>query len=317
LRLWLRVEASPSIGLGHLMRCVALAEEAVTHGISATFVTDGDAARATRLPSRGFAVLAPHPGWLGAVSADDLVVIDGYSLGRDVEAAARDRGATVARVADAGEGRHEVDLLIHPGPVSQPAYFVPNGSVLTGFEHVLIRREFRHHRAADRVEAGTLLLTFGGSDPAGVADAVIAALAPVRPPFRRLRLVIGPQAARPSRPPPWLESVVSPSNVAELLASGDAAVSAAGGTTWELLAMGVPTAVVQTADNQHHVYEGAVHSGAALAGGGLPLCRETIIEAIDELACPDVRRRLREAGPELVDGLGAERVLAALLQLRG
>jgi spore coat polysaccharide biosynthesis predicted glycosyltransferase SpsG len=317
LRLWLRVEASPSVGLGHLMRCVALAEEAVARGIAATFVTDDEAARATRLSSRGFAVLAPHPAWLGAISSDDLAVLDGYSLGRDVEAAVRDRGATVARVADAGEGRHDVDLLIHPGPVSQPAYVVPNGTVLTGFEHVLIRREFRHHRAVERMEADTLLLTFGGSDPAGVADAVLAALAPAQPPFRRMRLVIGPQAARPSQQPSWLESVVSPANLAELLASGDAALSAAGGTTWELLAMGVPTALVQTAANQNHVYAGAVHADAALAAGRLPLCRDTIIEVVDALARPAVRQRLRDRGPELIDGLGAERILDALLQLRG
>lgn len=294
------------------MRCLALAEAALARSIPTTFVSDTDDAVADPLRARSLAVVPSGRAWQDEIGPGDLVVVDGYHLTDDDLADARRRGATTARITDTGAGHHDVDVLVDPNPVAAPRYDVPSGRVLVGPRYALVREEFRSRSARVRSVPDTLLLTFGGSDPAGVGRLLLPVLERHRP-FATVLLLVGPAAPSPRFAAPWLEVVVSPPSVADVLAGADAAVAAAGGTTWELLTMGVPTALVQVADNQAHVFDGTVRLGAALALGRAPLEDGAVLRVLDQLARPDVRDRLRRRGQELVDGGGADRVLDALL----
>ena len=110
----------------------------------------------------------------------------------------------------------------------------------------------------------------------------------------------------------WLEVADDPPDVAAIFAGADAAVAAAGTTTWELLTVGVPTALVQVADNQRHVMA-ITDQGCALSAGGVDGLETRLPSVLARLANPAEQRRLSAAatgrGP---DGLGAGRVVAAL-----
>ena len=91
--LCIRADASPSIGIGHLMRCLALAQAWQDRGGAVTFVTaPGQPALMARFVREGFAVheLKSPPGTLtdatetlATAASAGWLVVDGYQFRTD------------------------------------------------------------------------------------------------------------------------------------------------------------------------------------------------------------------------------------------
>ena len=297
-RLWVRADASADAGLGHVMRSLSVAQAARRRGLDVTFVVAPDPVGST-LPGRfGFDVREPD-GWAAAIEPGDAVLFDGYHFGAGDFAAARARGARVGAVDDFGSGEFDVDVVVNPNP-----------------DDALVREEFRARRRVRSGRTGTLLVTLGGSDAAGLGPRVVELLGN-RPPFDTVLFVRGPAAPPLPDRPPWLELVPDPADVAATFDRADAAVTAAGSTTWELLCLGVPTAIVQVADNQQQIVRAATQHGAAVFLGDPAALDRTLPAAVVELADADRQRELSTRAMDLVDGRGPDRVLDALLSRSG
>lgn len=303
MRLWIRADGSPDVGLGHLSRTSALAEEAAARGVDARYVTAGDELGLGFLRRRGLVAEIVDDAWCDRVASGDLVVFDRYGTTESDVRAARERGAIVATLDDFGVPSLPVDVVINPNATIDPASLPAGTRILDGPAHALVRRAFRERRRVRAPAADVLLLSFGGSDPSDTASAVLARLDPARP-FKRVLLLEGPGASITSGRPDWLEIVRDPEEPAEVFDRADAAITAAGSTTWELLTMGVPVAVVVVADNQRSVARQATEAGAVM---------DLDDDAIARLAEPETQRTLTAAGRELVDGRGPQRILDALL----
>ncbi|MEU8247047.1 glycosyltransferase [Nonomuraea sp. NPDC048916] len=164
--------------------------------------------------------------------------------------------------------------------------------------------------AGDRGSVPRVLCCFGGTDSAGVAPAWTRALLDTGLPFRAT--VVTPRKFRADGP----VTVIPPTDrLPQLMAEADLVVSAAGSTVWELLYLGVPTALTWVAANQLVGYEPLVRDGIA-AGLG-PRADAAAIEALARLlADAGLREKYGRRGSGLIDGRGRERVADALLTLR-
>lgn len=309
MRLWLRTDGSPTMGLGHVMRCVALAEAAAERSIASVFVTRGDPAAHRSVERRGFRVVEPT-GWPGPVAAGDAVVFDGYHFTDDDLESAAAMGATIGVVDDLAERTFAASVTVNPNPIEGDVYDRAHGTVLVGPRYALVREEFRRRRRRRAGRLRTLLLTLGGSDAAAIGVDVLRCLE--RDPPERVVHVVGP-AARPAAVPRWVEHVRDPRDVGGVFDRADAALSAAGSTTWELLCMGLPVALVQVADNQAPIGPAVSDAGAGVFVGkvGAELCGR-ILTSLASLSSGDLSAR-SAAALDLVDGHGARRVIEALL----
>lgn len=315
---WIRAEASSSVGLGHVMRTIALAEVARDKGHSVQYVVQEEPWVAQLLQRRGFPSVAVSTtldnSWMQRVLQRDVVVFDGYGFTAADHRSACETGATVAAIDDKGTGLFDIDLVVNPNPASPAGYDLsPKTRLLIGPRYALLRREFRCC-ATPPAEREGLLLTFGGTDPGGVGLRVVELLDDWRP-FEPVRLVLGPGASAADLPRRrWLETVVDPPDPAAVFCQAQAAISAAGSTTWELLALGIPTGLVQVAANQQVVLKGAVNANAALDAGDTQQLPERLPPVLRQLEQLPVRRALALAGKNLVDGHGAERVFSQLAE---
>lgn len=315
-RLWIRADGSATLGFGHLMRTVALAQEAVHVGHHPHFLVAADPV-APRLPSRwGFHVSTlgsqGDRNWLDQVSIGDAVIFDGYHFSYEDHAAARRRGAVVAAIDDLGHGVFDVHILLNPNIVEDHTYELPSDTrLLIGPSYSLIRSEFRRLRRLRTGGARNLLITLGGSDVANFATALLDRMEELDSPFARATIVVGP-GARSVTSRDHVEVVRDPPDLPAVFDAGDAAISAAGTTTWELLCMGVPTALVQVATNQAHVGRPLAERRVALFPGTPADLLATLPETIHDLSMPGTQERLSRAGMSMVDGHGAERLLAQI-----
>jgi spore coat polysaccharide biosynthesis predicted glycosyltransferase SpsG len=152
-----------------------------------------------------------------------------------------------------------------------------------------------------------VLCFFGGTDSAGVAPAWAAALRRTGLPYEATVISPAPfPAAGPVR-------VIPPTDrLPELMAAADLVLTAAGSASWELLHLGVPTALTWVAANQAAGYEALVHGGLA-AGLGPEPGPAAVATLARLLATPALREEYGRRGRDLIDGRGRERVADALL----
>lgn len=325
-------DLSKAMGSGHAMRDLAVAEALVAAGDEVVYAchTAGLEWVERAIVDRGCRIVLPD-GTAGAVTQQveaDAVLIDSYSLPTSQYDEVRALGVPLVAIVDGARRGARADLLVDPGPVTAADWqteLQAGQRVLYGVDYALVRREFRTRTASQRRESGPLrvLVTFGGTDARGAAPAVAQALLALGHPvdltvvarddlrneIGRLALFAGQRLA-----------VVSPgAGFPELVRAHDLVVSAAGSTTWELLALGVATGLVCVADNQERYYQALPEAGAAVAVGTLAEVSNgaaSVTHALRALVGDSqVRKNLRGVARQVVDGRGGERVAAELRRL--
>lgn len=314
MRLVIRADASAEIGFGHVMRCVALAEVADDRDIPVTFTGEHADGADAAIRARGFE-LSPEleQSWPAGLRQGDVVVFDGYRFGPDDYEAVRAGGARVAAMDDSGNGDFPVDVLVNQNLPAAPQYnTLGTTQMLVGPRYALVRREFKEHRLQRGETGQPLLVTMGGSDSAGLTAPVVR-ICVEDGPFQQMIVLLGPLVSGADLPSN-VEVVQDPDSVAGVFDRCDAAISAAGSTTWELLCVGMPCVLIGVAENQRHIGRPVGERGAALFAGGLPLDEHRLRRAIQSLNERRTRQHLSRRALELVDGRGGQRVLDVLLE---
>ncbi len=334
-RALVRADAGPAIGLGHVMRCLAVAEALIDAGWCCRFAALAlPVGLADRLAEAGLALTAPPAAPVAAGCSGDLawtvaahrrdrarlVLLDSYALGSAWRAGLAGTGVWVATFDDMAETRPlHADIVINPAPTAPGLAYpriAPGATALLGPAYLPIRRGLRGIAPPPLAARRSLLVLFGGSDPRGLTGPCLTALArrfagtADRP---RLVGVIGAANPEPPSAIAGATLLVDPPDLGVLFAEAGLAVSAAGGTLAELAVAGVPTLRVIVADNQI--------AAAAPAGAGRPavidardrpataVAAEVADRAAGLWADPTARAGLAADRP---DGAGAVRIAAAL-----
>ncbi|GAA2634164.1 hypothetical protein GCM10010411_86160 [Actinomadura fulvescens] len=319
-------------GVGHLVRCVALAEELVRRGVAVIFLGEvaGPPWIRAELTVRGLPLI-PAPAAPGALAARarafslDVLVIDSYATDPACADAVRRAGTTVLAIVDGDHRGQHADLYLDQnlGAEHLPIELPAGSSRLAGAEFVLLRdcvRRLRPH--APRQPRGgvpRVLCFLGGTDAADAAAAVMRLAVATGAPFAATVVAARETSAQDVaaiEPSPGQSLVPVPptARIAELAADADLAICAAGSSIWELMCLGVPSALVHVADNQLIGYRATVSRGLA-AGLGHPARPSEGAEETLRRLLTDPGERLATAarGHAFIDGRGRERVCDVLL----
>jgi UDP-2,4-diacetamido-2,4,6-trideoxy-beta-L-altropyranose hydrolase len=325
-----RVDADPSIGLGHLSRCLTLAEAFAARGASCTFLTTTPEALLRRSPGarpvildapRGSEADAAETAEAARAAGASVVVLDDYSF--DLRFAEALRLPEALWIDDQGFAERREGAVLNHNLYATPSLYpgVPPERQLLGPSFALLRDEFvaARDRARDRDRSGRprVLVTMGGADPPGFTTKVLQALAGRGD--LELRALVGgmnpAQGALVEQFGARADVVVDPPEVASHMRWADLAISAAGGTAMELCCVGVPAIVVALADNQRAVAEALAARGLAHDLGWheaveLPAIAEAVRFLVED---EEASARMRAAQRSVVDGQGKHRVAARLL----
>src|SRR5262249_18761698 len=192
-----------------------------------------------------------------------------------------------------------------------------------GPRYVLLRREFLRLQRWPRkfpTIARNVLVTVGGADPNNVTLRIVAGLTLIELDFEA-RVVTGwdnphfesIKRAAKNRPTIRLEKNVT--NMPERMAWADVAVTAGGSTCWELMLLQVPACVLIKAEIERGVAAELERRKLAVGLGWWSELNPAKLstELTKLMKDRDERQRLGLAGRELIDGEGANRVVAALL----
>ncbi|ACZ84195.1 PseG/SpsG family protein [Streptosporangium roseum] len=154
-RVGIRCDAGVGRGVGHLMRCLALAEELRERRLEVVVLGDmgGLEWAAEQLARRGLRLL-PGPGDAAAMVravrrlALDAVVVDSYDLDPRCSGALRQAGVRVLAVVDDDDRGQDADIYLDQNlGAERRAGRVPSGSIrLAGVRYALLRDDVRRLR---------------------------------------------------------------------------------------------------------------------------------------------------------------------------
>ena len=333
----IRCDASVSWGLGHLMRCRALAQAFKKQGMPVSLVG----------PSKDFAQAGdedlfvhwhPMPWNVDALSdANQLLTLaEAWHAKALVLDDPRVNEAYKLRIRDAGRPWLQFDgtatkplwaswVLNALPSANEHAYFkvVCNADtqLLLGPKYALLRPEFMAtSRQTTSKGPLNIFISFGGGDDRGAMAWCLQALMPLLGPHLHLKIMSG--ASNPRNAfnqllldkvcSDWYEYLVQPSAPWNVLAQCHLAVLASGTTTHEVNYFQIPMIMVSIVDNQH---EPGKAWAAANQAKYLGLWNDVDVHALQSIVLLNIQSlqdELMNIHP-LVDGQGASRVASIVL----
>ena len=334
-RLILRVDASSTIGLGHFIRCMALAQAWCENGGAGLILSCEcpSSLLVTHDKNIAFRSLDVVPG-----SNDDAfatvglakhieascVVVDGGRFRSGYREIISREGLKVLMIDDTGLDASHANVVLNQNLHAASEMYPGHPKLLLGPRYALLRRCFWPSKAQQRVDKDKgcrLLVLFGGSDPVKLTERFID-LAPKLPlSFNEIVIVVG--GGNPRLQEILLRQMESRiivkyniTDMASEIAQADLVVSSAGSTIWELCSLSTPMVLVAALDMEVASAKLMAEMGAAIyVGAGADIDDDSLLSAIVDMASDHVRRKeLGFRAGQVVDGAGALRVCSYIRQ---
>ncbi|MET1088652.1 MAG: bifunctional UDP-2,4-diacetamido-2,4,6-trideoxy-beta-L-altropyranose hydrolase/GNAT family N-acetyltransferase, partial [Arthrobacter sp.] len=309
---------------GHVMRSVAVAEQALAEGWDVAFCgrIEHPVARAAvaRIGVDTVSLELTSAAIVAAAEAAGarLIHVDSYLPLPDLRTRATTAGLALSSVEDGTYGRRAADLVIDASPRGEDEFRTPDGSLrlLRGLRAAPIRGELLDPRRLWQRSHGPdglrVLVIMGGTDATGMtARAVEAWIGTGIHSECHVIAQAGDEGfAGVSGNSTIVRHAPGP-EVPLLFGTMDLVISGAGTTVWELAALRVPSAIIQLVPNQLAGYDYAVENGFAVGLGSWEdwddgLARRRLRELGGSVM---LRRQLSRAAERVVDGAGARRII--------
>ena len=278
-----RVDSSSQMGVGHLMRCLTLADELKKQNHNATFICRELKGNLIKLIEHRVLILPVdkdfqsddlYLSWLGATQEQDakqtiqvihdnvdLLVVDSYALDEAWHKQLEPHTKKIIVIDDLADRQFNCDILLNQNLGSHKDDYknkVPKDcKLLLGCEYALLRSEFSKLRSQalekrkNTKEIKNILISMGGSDRKNLTYNI---LQNINDSFN-ITVVLGALSLhidmiRQYAKDKNIKVIVNANNMAELMLEADLSIGASGSTNWERLCLGLPSLIFTVAENQ-------------------------------------------------------------------
>lgn len=345
---YIRADGNEKIGMGHIMRCLSIAEALRRQGAEVLFLT-ADEKPVKLIEERGFAakilftyydemevelpqLLSIFMGDGGSAQQEKpKILVDSYFV---TEFYLRNLGlsAKVILMDDEKRAVYPCDGLvnynIYGKTLGYEEEYPSKTRLFLGCGYMPLREQFRDRSYEVRDKAEHVLLTTGGGDGCHMALAVAGRLLSEGREKSGLtwHIVCGPyqsdteELEKLAAGNGMLQIHKNMTDLSELMESCDIAVSAAGSTLYELCSIGVPTVGFYFAENQRKNMEEFGKLTPVMNAGDFSVYPERVLDFIwkeVEILCgeKELREKISLAMRSIVDGKGADRLAEELLAM--
>ena len=339
-----RTDGNPFIGLGHVMRCLSLADALKRKGQDCLFVLSAKDVE-DLIQDRGYNTfildgssydsleneLSVFIPFLLRVSPSALIV-DSYFVTKKYLSELK-QIVKIVYFDDLYSFSYPVDCLINYNiygeKMEYESIYAKEGEelplLLTGASYAPLREAFQNTKPKTCTHhPWEVLISTGGADPLHISVQLLSEM--LKTDFDdefHFKLLVGnlnrdkEKILSLAKELPQVEIISQVKEMKQLLDSCDLALSAAGSTLYELCALGIPTVTYVFADNQLKGAECFSKKGIMLYCGDARLhgnISKSLLKAIWELAKDETKReKMAMEMRRVVDGRGADRLAKAII----
>jgi len=168
-----------------------------------------------------------------------------------------------------------------------------------------------------------ILITCGGSDPYGISKFVLEAFNSIESVVKKIKLVIGPRflpelicelKTMVDKMKHEVQIVSSPEDLLSLMQESLLAISTSGLTKYELAASGTPAMLISIDREHYDINQTFLQAGSAIDVGVMgTFSKKYFTEQLTALLADHGRRcEMSTAGKNIIDGLGAQRIISEI-----
>lgn len=327
----IRTDASTEIGIGHAMRCLALAEELAFRGHQVVFVSTSlpeiiqnqiNALRLHHVVMPAGAALSqeyPHLSEvLSSLTHPVIAITDGYHFDEQYQSWLKDRVELLVCIDDLATGKFNCHGVLNQNLGFREDAYVnlvrPGTAVFAGPKFALLLSQYRSRAGSYQVrpKASRILISMGGGDRPDMTFKALAELVSLE--NTQFDVILGP--AYPHENPAArlgskARNVSIHTNVLDLavhIEEADVAICPSGSTVWQICCIGAPLITFSVVENQASVARGLAAERAAVVIERDWTKGELLHVATALLGDVENRTHLSVRAKRLVDGQGVVRV---------
>lgn len=348
---YIRADGNTHIGMGHVMRCLSIADAAYEldkENKAVFIVADMDCQK--MICDRGYEVKVLNTDYMDMeseiailktfIKKTDVILVDSYQVTNNYYLELRNI-SRVACLEDMGNS-YPVDLLVNYniyGPNLKNRYsnngigdasFIGPDRYILGLDYMPLRKEFSVKNGYEiKEDVASVMITTGGSDPYFATDDFLQAILSDMDLNNEnivYHVVSGPfNAFADSLKEKYgsIPNVVIHENVKDmkgLIIESDIVITATGSTIYEVSALGVPMICFYFAENQRQGAEEIEKLTDIVNAGCLAENKENVVENIVYalkkcIKSKAYRDKIHMQEMKLVDGKGARRLANEILGL--
>ncbi len=342
-----RVDSAHCMGVGHVMRCIALADGLSKNDWDCHFICKqhkGSIHKIIEQHGHGvslldidssFIGLSEYEGWVGSTQIDDakaslssikhaanLLIVDHYGLDEVWEKLVKPKVGLIIVIDDLANRAHACDILIDSkyGRLGDDYLDYIDGStvLLVGAQYCILRNEFPElidlakEKRKKTKKIKTILINFGGTDPKGYSE---LAFDMITNNFSEIdiEIVIGSNHS-------CLEKFkrnksrnirvhIDTEVMASIILRCDFAIGSYGGSSWERCLLGLPSIGILSADNQKFIARSLHESGASKC-----INKEELFDELHAILNGDFSwwKIMSQNAFNICDGKGVSRILSCI-----
>ncbi|MFV8372658.1 UDP-2,4-diacetamido-2,4,6-trideoxy-beta-L-altropyranose hydrolase [Flavobacterium sp. LB2P6] len=263
-----RVDGSRNIGLGHLIRCMALAFM-LKDNFEIIFVCKEAPENIVKeLISSGFLFIKINSEveFFNIINNRYIVVLDHYGLDTNYQKKIKEIGCILVCIDDLHDKEFHADLIINhaPGVKADDYHAKPYTQFALGFEYALLRPVFLQAAKQEKIikKIETIFICFGGSDVKNLTalslnilqhidqfEKIIVVVGIVYENIEELKLLIG------ENPKIHLYHAINEKNMLGLLTISDIAIVPSSGILLEAISAGCVIVSGMYVENQKFIYQ--------------------------------------------------------------
>lgn len=329
-----RLDATPEIGMGHLMRCFALSEELTNRKHKCHFLSNVHSDKVCEKIDKSEVIIekistSPKSNQdldylinFSKINDIDWVVTDHYDINSEYIKKIKANGFKVLSIDDISQIYYACDLVVNQNIGSDRLEFDAddNTKLLLGPKYVMLRDELlRGKEKVVRENVERILVTLGGIDYDNLTLKVLELLTEFIEKNIEIIVVFGPlnkidgdfESKIIKLDKHNIRVVFSPENIADIYKESDIAISAGGSSCYELAYFGIPNLIITVSNNQLNIAKefDKEKIGIYLGDGNkfeTKKWKKKISELIDNY---DLRKKMSQNGKELIDGKGKEKIV--------
>lgn len=285
-----RADAGQSIGYGHFIRSLALADM-LKEDFYCLFYTQTP----TEYQKREMDKVCPFwelPAddtrfelFLNQLEGDEIVVLDNYFYTTDYQKRIKEKGCKLVCIDDMHDKHYVADAVVNHGPVTPEEFDCePYTKLALGSDYVLLRKPFLQP-LQNRPRNNSVVVNFGGADPRHLTDKVTSMLFELNAPYNIIT-ILGDNTylSEENRKEVTIVKNLTAQQMADLFETSAFGILPGSTVSMEAASRGLPLMIGYFVDNQEEGYMKSVKKGSFIPLGYLQdLTVETLSSALMKL----------------------------------